>query len=76
MVQGGDPEGTGKGGQSYFSDEGKFEDEFHAKLAHDAPGVLSMANSGSNSNGSQFFMTFGECAHLDNKHSIFGKVME
>ncbi|TNV79970.1 hypothetical protein FGO68_gene2856 [Halteria grandinella] len=73
MVQGGDPSGSGRGGESIYGE--KFEDEFHAGLPHLGRGVLSMANSGTNTNGSQFFITFKSCSHLDAKHSVFGKVL-
>ena len=71
MAQGGDPTGTGRGGPGYT-----FGDEFSAARRHDAAGVLSMANAGPNTNGSQFFLTFGPTPHLDGRHTVFGRVTD
>jgi len=73
MVQGGDPTGTGSGGESYWG--GTFKDEFRPQYSHTGRGVLSMANSGPDTNKSQFFITYRSCKHLDGKHSIFGKLV-
>ncbi len=71
MIQGGCPDGTGRGGPGY-----RIEDEFHPELRHDGEGVLSMANAGPNTGGSQFFVTLAATPWLDNRHAVFGRVTE
>lgn len=73
MIQGGDPTGTGRGGESAWGEP--FRDEFKPNLIHQGRGILSMANSGQNTNKSQFFITYRSCRHLDEKHSVFGRLV-
>merc|ERR1712203_878932 len=74
-IQGGDPTGTGRGGESAFEGGRAFKDEFDSRLSHQGPGVVSMANNGKNTNKSQFFVSLKSCQHLDLKHSVFGRVV-
>merc|ERR1719285_883856 len=72
MIQGGDPTATGRGGTSIYGKT--FDDEIHADLKHTGAGILSMANSGPNTNGSQYFITLAPTSWLDGKHTIFGRI--
>jgi peptidyl-prolyl cis-trans isomerase-like 1 len=72
MIQGGDPTGTGRGGESFYG--GKFEDEISRNLKHTGAGIVSMANSGKDTNGSQFFISLKSTPWLDGKHTIFGRI--
>ncbi|CAI4221826.1 unnamed protein product [Auanema sp. JU1783] len=72
MIQGGDPTGTGRGGASIYGD--RFADEIDGRLKHTGAGIVSMANAGPNTNGSQFFITLAPTQHLDGKHTIFGRI--
>ena len=74
MIQGGDPTGTGRGGESFFG--GAFEDEFKPFVMFNKPGILAMANAGRNTNRSQFFITTVPTPHLNGRHTIFGEVIE
>lgn len=75
VIQGGDPTGTGRGGESAQEGGRAFKDEFDSRLSHQGPGIVSMANNGKNTNKSQFFVSLKSCQHCDNKHSIFGRVV-
>ena len=76
MIQGGDPEGTGHGGKcAWKTKNGKFDDEFNKLLKHNERGIIAMANSGPNTNGSQFYILYQAAPHLDGKHSVFGRLV-